>query len=225
MTDLFSLSDQVLNESDSGIKPFNRINHELSELDDGLSFVEAFSNTVNFSTDDGLVIVDTSSVGGGSLAAEAIRQWRPDDRFNSLIYTHGHFDHVGALAEIRQATQADVLASEAEMELLGDLRQHVDGYLVPGELIEMGRQSLRVAATPGHTPAGVSLIHAEAAFVGDALFAGSVGGTRNRSDYKRQLAAVQSELLSLPEGTTLYPGHGPATTVAEELANNPFFTD
>jgi len=52
-----------------------------------------------------------------------------------------------------------------------------------------------------------------------------VGGTRNRSDYKRQLAAVQSELLSLPEGTTLYPGHGPATTVAEELANNPFFTD
>jgi alkyl sulfatase BDS1-like metallo-beta-lactamase superfamily hydrolase len=95
MTDLFSLSDQVLNESDSGIKPFNRINHELSELDDGLSFVEAFSNTVNFSTDDGLVIVDTSSVGGGSLAAEAIRQWRPDDRFNSLIYTHGHFDHVG----------------------------------------------------------------------------------------------------------------------------------
>ncbi|MBT4098526.1 MAG: MBL fold metallo-hydrolase [Gemmatimonadetes bacterium] len=142
-----------------------------------------------------------------------------------ILLTHGHFDHVGALAEIRQATQADVLASEAEMELLGDLRQHVDGYLVPGELIEMGRQSLRVAATPGHTPAGVSLIHAEAAFVGDALFAGSVGGTRNRSDYKRQLAAVQSELLSLPEGTTLYPGHGPATTVAEELANNPFFTD
>jgi len=95
VTDLFALSDQVLKEGNTDIKPFSRINHELSELDNGLSFVEAFSNTVNFSTDDGLVIVDTSSDRGGQLAADAIRQWRPEDRFNSLIYTHGHFDHVG----------------------------------------------------------------------------------------------------------------------------------
>ncbi len=142
-----------------------------------------------------------------------------------ILLTHGHHDHVGALAEIRQATQADVLASEGEMELLGDLRQHVDGYLVPGEIVEIGRQSLRVVSTPGHTPAGVSLVHEEAAFVGDALFAGSVGGTRQRADYDRQLSAVQAELLSLPDETALFPGHGPATTVAEERLNNPFFKD
>ncbi len=95
MADLFALSDQILTTGRADVKPFIRINHELSELDDGLSFVEAFSNTVNFSTDDGLVVVDTSSVLGGQMVVDAIRQWRPRDRFNSLIYTHGHVDHVG----------------------------------------------------------------------------------------------------------------------------------
>jgi len=95
MTDLFALSDKILSSQDHDNKPFGRINHELSELDDGLSFVEAFSNSVNFSTDDGLVIVDTSSILGGQRVVDAIRHWRPEDRFNSLIYTHGHVDHVG----------------------------------------------------------------------------------------------------------------------------------
>ena len=90
-------------------------------------------------------------------------------------------------------------------------------------MVRVGEQSFRVAATPGHTPGGVSLIHDQIAFVGDALFAGSLGGTRRRTDYHRQRQAVADELLSLPEETTLYPGHGPATTVAEERENNPFF--
>ena len=69
----------------------------------------------------------------------------------------------------------------------------------------------------------MSLIHDQAAFVGDALFAGSLGGTRRRADYDRQRRAVADELLSLPPATTLYPGHGPATTVGEERRSNPFF--
>ncbi|MFT7686383.1 MAG: alkyl sulfatase BDS1-like metallo-beta-lactamase superfamily hydrolase [Candidatus Azotimanducaceae bacterium] len=95
MADLFALSDNILNSDTSSDKPFGRVNHELSELDNGLSFVEAFSNSVNFSTDEGLVIVDTSSVRGGQRVVDAIEHWRPEDRFNSLIYTHGHVDHVG----------------------------------------------------------------------------------------------------------------------------------
>ena len=140
-----------------------------------------------------------------------------------ILLTHGHHDHTGAVAQIRDATEADVLASEAEIALLGDIRQHIDGYLVPGEVVELGKQSLRVAATPGHTPGGVSIIHEEAAFVGDALFAGSLGGTRCVSDYQRQREAVAEQLLSLSDDTTLFPGHGTATTVAEERAHNPFF--
>jgi alkyl sulfatase BDS1-like metallo-beta-lactamase superfamily hydrolase len=95
MADLFALAEKIINDNDMDFRPFSRINHELSELDDGLSFVEAFSNSVNFATDDGLVIFDTSSIAGGSLVVKAINQWRPDDRFNALIYTHGHVDHVG----------------------------------------------------------------------------------------------------------------------------------
>lgn len=95
MADLFALSDDILKSNNHNNRPFGRINHELSELDDGLSFVEAFSNSVNFSTDEGLVIVDTSSILGGQRVVDAIRHWRPKDRFNSLIYSHGHVDHVG----------------------------------------------------------------------------------------------------------------------------------
>ena len=65
MTDLFALSDTILQQESADSTPFGRVNHELSELDNGLSFVEAFSNSVNFATDDGLVIVDTSSYRGG----------------------------------------------------------------------------------------------------------------------------------------------------------------
>jgi len=107
MADLFALSDKILQSEHTDERPFNRVNHQLSELDDNLSFVEAFSNSVNFSTDDGLVIVDTSSVRGGQLVVDAIRSWRPKERFNSLIYTHGHVDHVGGsgafIAEAKRA--------------------------------------------------------------------------------------------------------------------------
>jgi alkyl sulfatase BDS1-like metallo-beta-lactamase superfamily hydrolase len=95
VTDLFALSDNILQQESADSTPFGRVNHELSELDNGLSFVEAFSNSVNFNTDDGLVIVDTSSYRGGQKVVDAIRGWRPKDRFNSLIYSHGHVDHVG----------------------------------------------------------------------------------------------------------------------------------
>ncbi len=112
MTDLFAISDKILKSGDSVAQPFVRINHELSELDAGLSFVEAFSNTVNFATEDGMVVVDTSSVLGGQRVVDAIQKWRPQDRFNSLIYTHGHVDHVGGsgafIASAKEAGTPDI---------------------------------------------------------------------------------------------------------------------
>ncbi len=104
MTDLFALADKIIVDNDMDFRPFSRINHELSELDKDLSFVEAFSNSVNFATDDGMVIFDTSSIMGGHLVVKAINQWRPNDRINSIVYTHGHIDHVGGSgAFIKQA--------------------------------------------------------------------------------------------------------------------------
>ena len=144
-------------------------------------------------------------------------------RVGQVWLTHGHGDHVGDLPLVLEATGAGAAIGPDDLALTGGLAGRIEGRLTPGGRVDLGEQSFTVAGTPGHTPGGVSLIHPEAAFVGDALFAGSLGGTRRREDYDRQRRAVADELLSLPPATTLYPGHGPATTVGEERRSNPFF--
>ncbi|MFO1018697.1 MAG: alkyl sulfatase dimerization domain-containing protein [Hyphomonadaceae bacterium] len=96
MADLLAMSSAVIDGAAdaAGVGPINRINFELSEIGDGVAMVEAFSHSVLFETDDGLVAFDTSNPQGGSLVVQAIRKWRPD-RFNTIVYTHGHVDHVG----------------------------------------------------------------------------------------------------------------------------------
>ncbi len=96
MADLLALSRAVIDEGKGAadVGPINRINHQLSELGNGVAMVEAFSHSVLFATDDGLVAFDTSNPEGGSKVVSAIRGWRKD-RFNTLVYTHGHVDHVG----------------------------------------------------------------------------------------------------------------------------------
>lgn len=93
MTDLLELSANII---DRGVAhgPVNRITHELSELGDGVAMVEAFSHSILFRTDEGLVTFDTSGAQGGRRVVDAIRGWS-EDRFHSLVYTHGHIDHVG----------------------------------------------------------------------------------------------------------------------------------
>jgi alkyl sulfatase BDS1-like metallo-beta-lactamase superfamily hydrolase len=96
MADLIALSTAVIDEGKGAdaIGPINRINHELSVIDDGLAMVEAFSHCVLFETDDGLVAFDTSNETGGPRVVAAVRGWR-QSRFHTLVYTHGHADHVG----------------------------------------------------------------------------------------------------------------------------------
>ena len=141
-----------------------------------------------------------------------------------VLLTHGHGDHTGALSEVCQATGAPARINRADDHLLGGERTKIEGEIAAGDSILVGNQRFSVAATPGHTPGGVSLIHENVAIVGDALFAGSVGGTRNVDDFQMQRSAVAEQLLSLDEKVQLFPGHGPATTVGEERSNNPFFT-
>jgi|AP95_1055475.scaffolds.fasta_scaffold11953_2 glyoxylase-like metal-dependent hydrolase (beta-lactamase superfamily II) len=143
----------------------------------------------------------------------------------SVLLTHGHGDHTGALSEVCQATDAPAFVNQADLDLMGSLSTKIEGGIEAGDDISVGHQRLRARATPGHTNGGMSLVGDRLVFVGDALFAGSMGGTRSQSDYQRQREAVRSEILALDERVTLYPGHGPATTVAEEKANNPFFAD
>lgn len=96
MSELLALSSAVIDGKASAkdVGPMNRINFRLSEIADSIALVEAFSHCVLFETDDGLVAFDTSGVNGGERVVSAIRQWRKTP-FNSLVYTHGHLDHVG----------------------------------------------------------------------------------------------------------------------------------
>jgi alkyl sulfatase BDS1-like metallo-beta-lactamase superfamily hydrolase len=93
VADLLSLSSRIIDEGVAD-EPVNRITQELSELADGLSIVESFSHVVSLRTDDGLVSFDTSGRATAGAVIEAIRRWS-SDRFHTLVYTHGHVDHVG----------------------------------------------------------------------------------------------------------------------------------
>ena len=141
----------------------------------------------------------------------------------SVLLTHGHGDHTGALSEVCQATSAPAFISHADSSMLGSLRTKIEGELVEGQILAVGNLRFRVTATGGHTPGGMTIVHDQFAFVGDALFAGSLGGTHGRAAYEKQRQTVREGILGLDD-VILYPGHGPATTVGEERASNPFFT-
>ena len=96
MDNLLEISRSVIDEGKTAaeVGPMNRINHQLSVIADGVAMVEAFSHCILFETDDGLLAFDSSGPQGGGRVVEAVRGWR-SDRFHTLVYTHGHIDHVG----------------------------------------------------------------------------------------------------------------------------------
>ncbi len=108
MPNLLEISTAVIDggRTTDEVGPMNRINHELSVVADGVAMVEAFSHCVLFETEDGLLAFDTSGPPGGGRVVEAIRGWRKD-RFNTLVYTHGHLDHVGGSGAFLADAQAN----------------------------------------------------------------------------------------------------------------------
>lgn len=155
-----------------------------------------------------------------------------------ILLTHGHFDHVGAVGLLREKTGAHVHIHEADAERMKTARRQglIFGLLISdppppdvlvgeGDLVPFADGEFRVAHTPGHTPGCVSYIMGKMAFVGDLIFAGSIGRTDlPGGDHEELIAAVKEKIFVLPDDTVLFPGHGPATTVGEEKRSNPFFT-
>jgi len=134
-----------------------------------------------------------------------------------IFITHDHGDHTAALPEILKEHDVPVIASLPEIEGIKT------ELISEGDTVSIGQYSGRIVLTPGHTPEGVSLIFPDTVFAGDALFAGSVGGTKSDELADQQLTAIRKELFTLPPDTKVYVGHGPATTIAIESQYNPFF--
>lgn len=156
-----------------------------------------------------------------------------------LLCTHLHVDHVFGNGFIYktyglkpEANKQDVekLPSPDEQAKLFGLRQHVENvpvekYIVGGEIIKFGTSELQVLTVPGHSPGSVAFYNNKNGFaiVGDALFAGSIGRTDLWGGNQEVLvAAIRDKLLSLPDETVIYPGHGPETRVIDEKFNNPY---
>jgi len=136
----------------------------------------------------------------------------------SIFLTHSHADHIHALAALTH--ELGVEAWSSEHEPVRGTRS-----FRPGDLFNAGQHFIRTRPTPGHSPGGTTFVIegavVQAAVVGDALFAGSIGGVHN--GYASTLENIRREILSLPPDTIVCPGHGPLTTVALEKAGNPFF--
>ena len=140
-----------------------------------------------------------------------------------VLLTHGHHDHIGALEEVCRGTEAPALIHRLDEPMLGPQKGYIESFVEEGDKIGVGNLEFAVYKTPGHTPGSVSFVHKRAAFVGDAIFAGSLGGTRAKGAYEQQRQAIAQHILGLEDPVVLYPGHGPATTVGEEKTHNPFF--
>ena len=141
------------------------------------------------------------------------------DGLTTIVTTHAHPDHWGALAEVRKPTGATSVAHEADAEHLAEL---VNRTVVDGDTITVGQVALRVIHLVGHTPGSIALLYDDPMgqphlFTGDCLFPGGVGKTWSPEDFDTLLAGVKERIFdSLPDETWVYPGHGNDTTVGTE---------
>ncbi|MGC8863572.1 MAG: MBL fold metallo-hydrolase [Armatimonadota bacterium] len=154
-----------------------------------------------------------------------------------ILLTHGHFDHTYCAGDLATRFGVRVGIHEADVPLLGqglgvaEMFYDVSGcvpvtptdLLADGQTITLGESKIKVIHTPGHSPGGLSFATEAGVFCGDALFAGSIGRTDfPGGSFERLIASIRSKLLTLPDSTPLYPGHGPATSVGTERKNNPY---
>jgi glyoxylase-like metal-dependent hydrolase (beta-lactamase superfamily II) len=157
----------------------------------------------------------------------------------AILLTHSHYDHIGALADLAEGTGAPVWLPEAEVDVFrrpndfyGALGVSVRGYageatlLTGGETVDVAGISFAVTSVPGHSPGHVAYAAEGCLFSGDVLFAGSVGRTDLPfGDWDTLLDSIRRLADAYPPETAVYPGHGPRTTLAAELARNPFLAE
>jgi glyoxylase-like metal-dependent hydrolase (beta-lactamase superfamily II) len=174
--------------------------------------------------------------------AEPLIDFLKEQNLNAVAValTHGHIDHIAGVAALReQFPDIKVYIHRLDAEMLTEPYTNLsvmsgiafstepeDVSLEEQDMIEQAGVKLTVLHTPGHTPGGICLYSQDegVAFVGDTLFAGSVGRTDFPGGSTYQLLnSVKEKLFTLPGETKVYPGHGPTTTIAHEKNHNPFF--
>jgi hydroxyacylglutathione hydrolase len=178
------------------------------------------------------VVVDP----GGDAAQLRLELARSGARCAAILVTHCHYDHLGGVADLAEGTGAPVHMAAAEADVLArpdefypgmGVRPYAAEVLLAGdERLELAGMTFETLTVPGHSPAHLAFATDGALFSGDVLFAGSVGRTDlPGSSWEELEASIRTLVERFPATTVVYPGHGPPTTLGDELARNPFLAD
>ena len=157
-------------------------------------------------------------------------------RCAGVLITHAHWDHLGAVADLAEASEAPVYMPALEAPALERPEDFYPGTAIRpytpdvrlegGETIDVAGVTFETVSVPGHSPGHVAYHCDGALFSGDVLFAGGVGRTDlPLADWDTLLASISTLVDRFPPETTVYPGHGPPTTLGAELARNPFLAE
>ena len=155
-----------------------------------------------------------------------------------ILNTHGHIDHIGANKDIKEKFNIPLYIHSADSPMLENVQQSEmaiflgavdspspDHLLNDGDKIKIGKSSLRVIHTPGHSPGSVSFLGDGFLLSGDTLFFGGVGRTDlPGGSWKDMESSIKNKILTMPDEMVVLPGHGPSTTVGQEKRANPFIT-
>jgi len=153
-----------------------------------------------------------------------------------IINTHAHFDHIGGVKAIQDHFKIDFILHEGDLFLVENASEQATAFglkpiskpevnknVTNGEKVILGNKFITVIHTPGHSPGGVCYYSGNNVFVGDTLFAGSIGRTDlPGGSYDTLINSIKENLFPLGDSTIVYPGHGPSTTIGNEKEHNPF---
>jgi hydroxyacylglutathione hydrolase len=179
------------------------------------------------------VVVDP----GGDAADLRLELARTGARCTAILITHGHWDHLGGVADLAEGTGAPVHMAEDERILIEQINDFVppgirlrpytpDVLLQGGETLELAGITFETLRVPGHSPAHLAYYADGCLFSGDVLFAGSVGRTDlPGADWDTLVSSIRALADRYPPDTVVYSGHGPPTTLGAELARNPFLSE